>query len=427
MSYENKMLQLKQKLSKKKEQTKNKPSFQRPDKPFYIKEWESEGLTLVENDFGVLFKRVVTYPLDFQHGSYQLGVLYDAIEKWQQTAVQHPYAMDFEESIVFFDTETTGLKGVGTNIFLIGLLDALDDEFVLTQYVLADPANEAAFLFESKFWQTSKTVVTYNGKSFDWPQLETRWTLNQQILPKLRSQKQIDLLHSSKRIWKNNLEKMKLTTVEEEKLGFKRQGDIPGFLAPIIYSDAIKSGNANALMKVLQHNEWDLLSLVTLYIHSTNLLLDRELYETATTYTNIGKWFNDLKDSNQSEQVLTTVTKKYDRENTGLAHYYLALQQKRNGLYIEAVNSFEKALLFIENREKLKAIEQLAIVYEHQLKDYEKAIQYTNEGLKIINHNLFLKKEQTVKLKANWLKRLQRIELKLVKNSIDASKRIGKF
>lgn len=415
MSYENKMLQLKQKLGKKKEQVKEKPAFQQPEKPFYIEEWQSAGLSLVENDFGVLFKREVTYPLEYQHGSYQLGMFYDAIEKWQNTSIQHPYAMNFDESIVFFDTETTGLKGVGTNIFLLGLLDAFDDSFVLTQYVLADPANEAAFLFESKFWQHSKTVVTYNGKSFDWPQLETRWTLNQHLLPKLRSQKQIDLLHSSKRIWKNNLERMKLTKVEEEKLGFQRQGDIPGFLAPIIYTDAVKSGNADALMKVLYHNEWDLLSLVTLYIHSTNLLLEQELYESATTYTNIGKWFGDLKHSDQSVEVLKAVTNHFDHANAGLAHYYLALQQKRNGLYGEAVNSFENALLFIDNREKLKALEQLAIVYEHQLKDYKKALNYINQGLNMIESNSFMKKEQAVKLLGNWMKRLQRVEMKLMK------------
>ena len=55
--------------------------------------------------------------------------------------------------MLFFDTETTGLKGVGTHIFLLGFLEIDEEEFVLTQYVLADPANEAALLFESKLWQ----------------------------------------------------------------------------------------------------------------------------------------------------------------------------------------------------------------------------------------------------------------------------------
>ena len=119
--------------------------------------------------------------------------------------------------------------------------------------------------------------------------------LNQQFIPKLRPQRQIDLLHSTKRLWKDDLERMKLTQVEEEKLGFHRIDDIPGHLAPIIYFDAVKSGNADTLMKVLHHNEWDLLSLITLYIHSTNLLLDELGEESATTYTNIGKWYGDLK------------------------------------------------------------------------------------------------------------------------------------
>lgn len=412
MSYENKMLQLKQKLGKKKETAKPQPVFKKPEKPFYLHDWENAGLAIIENEFGVLFKREVAYPLNYRHGSYELGRFYDAIEKWQNTSLEHPYALAFDESVVFFDTETTGLKGVGTNIFLLGLLEAREDEFILTQYILADPANEAAFLFESKLWQHEKTIVSYNGKSFDWPQLETRWTLNQHVLPKLRKQKQIDLLHSSKRIWKNNLDRMKLTKVEEEKLGFKRNGDIPGFLAPIIYMDAVKSGAADALMKVLHHNEWDLLSLITLYIHSTSLLLEQESKESATTYTNIGKWFGDLKYRSQSEQVLSAVAATYEGEESGLAHFYLAYQQKRKGLYVEAKNSFEKALPYLEWREKLKAQEQLAMLYEHQLKDYSRALHYTHEGLAAVEQNNFMKHEQRLKQFSNWSKRLHRIEKK---------------
>ena len=65
---------------------------------------------------------------------------------------------------------------------------------------------------------------------------------------------------------KMKLERFRLTTIEEEKLGFIREGDIPGHLAPIIYLDAVKSGRAELLMKVLKHNEWDILiSSCTLY------------------------------------------------------------------------------------------------------------------------------------------------------------------
>lgn len=415
MSYENKMMQLKQMLGKKKEVVKEKPVFQKPDKPTYIAKWQEAGLTVVENDFGVLFKRQVEYPLHYKHGHYELSLFFDALEKWQLTEMEHPYLIDVDEDVLFFDTETTGLKGVGTNIFLLGLLEPTENSFILNQYVLADPSNEAALLFESKFWQQSKTIVSYNGKSFDWPQLETRWTLNQQFLPKLRVPKQIDLLHSSKRIWKNNLERMKLTQVEEEKLGFKRNGDIPGFLAPIIYTDAVKSGDANNLMKVLYHNEWDLLSLVTLYIHSTNLLLENDLEEAATTYTNIGKWYGDLKHQQQSEQILINVTNEFNDEEAGLAYYYLAFQQKRNKQYEEAERSFEKALKVVTSREKLKVLEQLAILNEHQFKRYEDALVYAEEGLRLIRTSPLLKKEQQMKQLEQWKKRYRRIEKKLGK------------
>lgn len=120
---------------------------------------------------------------------------------------------------------------------------------MLKQYILADPANEAAFLFESKFWQANQTIVTYNGKSFDWPQLQTRWTLNREHLPPLREHQQIDLFHSSKRIWKNDLSRMKLTTVEQQKLGFQRIDDLPGHLAPMVYLDAVRSGDHDMLFK----------------------------------------------------------------------------------------------------------------------------------------------------------------------------------
>ncbi|KGR81668.1 ribonuclease H-like domain-containing protein [Lysinibacillus odysseyi] len=415
MSYENKILQMKKMLGKKTETKQEKSAFIKPDQPQYVDQWQRAGLTLVENDFGVLFKRVVTYPLTYRHGHYELQQLFDAIRLWEQSGREHPYAVTADETLIFFDTETTGLKGVGTHIFLLGFLETDGEEFTLTQYVLADPSNEAALLFESRLWQKKATIVTYNGKSFDWPQLETRWTLNQTYIPKLRPQKQIDLLHSTKRLWKNDLEKMKLTAIEQEKLGFHRQGDIPGFLAPIIYLDAVKSGQADALIKVLHHNEWDLLSLITLYIHSTQLLFQKEVNDSAVTYTNIGKWYNDLKQKNTGIDVLTAVTERFDPTDTGLAHYYLAMEQKRASQYEQAVKSLIKALPAVDIPHQIKAYEQLAIITEHHLRDYEEAKVYTQTGMQLIGRHEKWSALQKEKYHSAWEKRLHRITNKLNK------------
>ncbi|MEE3808792.1 ribonuclease H-like domain-containing protein [Lysinibacillus fusiformis] len=412
MSYENKILQMKKMLGKKPtaaQQKVEEPAYQKPTKPSYTERWEKAGLTVVENDFGIVFKRHVQYPFSYQHGHYQLQSFFDALKKWQGAEFDHPYALDLQEPVLFFDTETTGLKGVGTHIFLLGFLEVDEECFKLTQYILADPAHEAAFLFESKLWQKSATVITYNGKSFDWPQLETRWTLHQKTLPKLRAQRQIDLLHSSKRLWKNDMERLKLKSVEEEKLGFSRIGDIPGHLAPIIYLDAVKSGIPDALMKVLLHNEWDLLSLITLYSHSTQLLFEEEHEESAKTFTNIGKWYGDLKESTQSVRVLEKVTMQFDALEAGNAQYYLALQHKKGKRYNEAIDSFVASLHFVEPRTKLHALEQLAILYEHQMKDYDQALYYTQEGIRLIQNHEQWRIEQKQKWEISWEKRLHRL------------------
>lgn len=403
---------MKKMLGKKVEKQEDKPAFHKPDAPSYADAWAEAGLTRLDNDFGVLFKREVRYPLDYVHGDYQLGQLYDAIERWCEADESHPYALDFDETLVFFDTETTGLKGAGTHIFLLGFLEAHDEEFVLTQYVLADPSNEAALLFESKLWQRSVTIVSYNGKSFDWPQLQVRWTLNQQHLPKLREQRQIDLLHSTKRLWRDDLERMKLTKVEEEKLGFYRRGDIPGHLAPIIYFDAVKSGNADTLMKVLQHNEWDLLSLVTLYVHSTKLLLNDTLSESAMTHTNIGKWYGDLKQRPASKRVLQQVTAHYAEDETALAHFYLAQQLKRDGEYKEAAEAFHKAVPQLAPNKQLVAYEQLAILYEHKLADVKVALTMALGGQACVQQCAF-KPEQQQRQLEKWDKRITRLHKRL--------------
>ncbi|MEG0449029.1 MAG: ribonuclease H-like domain-containing protein [Lysinibacillus sp.] len=412
MSYENKILQMKKMLSKKSEvaaTTVEEPHFQTPDTPSYVESWQQAGLTRIDNGFGIVFKREEHYPLSFRHGNYELASYFEAVEKWQGADFSHPFSLDSNEKVLFFDTETTGLKGVGTQIFLLGFLSFNGEEFVLSQYVLADPAHEVAMLFESKLWQEQATIITYNGKSFDWPLLETRWTLNRKQLPKLKLQRQMDLLHSSKRLWKNDMERMKLKSVEEEKLGFVRKGDIPGFLAPIIYLDAVKSGNPDALMKVLLHNEWDLLSLVTLYVHSTNLLFEQDEEESSTTYTNIGKWYADLKEGAQSERILEKVAASYNALEAGDAQYYLAFQHKRNKRFNDAVVAFVAALHFVDSKKKLQVLEELAKIHEHQFKDYELAEKYTKQGIEHLEYAENISAEQKQKREILWEKRLKRV------------------
>lgn len=410
MSYENKILQMKKLRKKKPESEQNAEKvFKKPDVPTYAKQWEDAGLKRIDNKFGIVFLLEKHYSTNYKHGDFYLGELYNAFQLWNNTEQKHPLALENDNNLVFYDTETTGLKGVGTQIFLNGILEAEPGGFVLKQYVLADPSHEVAFLWESKLWQANKTIVTYNGKSFDWPQLQTRFTLHRKDLPKLPEQKQIDLLHGSKRIWKDDLSRMKLSQVEEEKLGFHRIGDIPGYLAPIIYLDAVKNGNPSTLLKVLEHNEYDLLSLITLYIQTTKLLCEDIKKESATTYTNIGKWYGDLAETEKSSELLKNVTKLYKSDEAGYAYYHLAFQQKKQQLFEQAYLSFKSAIPFIKERQKIIALIELAKIDEHRNKNYEQAIYYSQHAYKLVENSIIWNDE--IKFK-----KLREIEKRIVRN-----------
>lgn len=374
MSFENKLLQMKGMLKKDTGAiSKQKAVKQKKERPLHEERWRDIGLELVENEFGFVFKKKIVYPLDTRHGNISLGEMERVLGEWEQADFDHPFKLGKDERILFFDTETTGLSGTGAYIFLAGLLEKKADCFEMVQYVMPDPSNEAAFLYETGLWQSEDPIIfSYNGKSFDWPQLSSRWTMHRNVLPKLKPLRQIDLFHGTKRIWKNELARMKLSTIEEEKLGFTREGDVPGFLIPAIYLDAVKSGYPEALDKVLYHNELDILSLVSLYVLSSDLLMKDLETETYGAYTNIGKWYADLKQYEQSAAYLEHVTAERGA-SSALARYFLAIQRKRNGEYEEALKLFKEAAPNLRGPVEVEAWIHAAKIYEHQLKDYQQA------------------------------------------------------
>ncbi|TWT01027.1 ribonuclease H-like domain-containing protein [Planomicrobium sp. CPCC 101079] len=383
MSFESKLLQMKGLLKK---EPAKKQKAKTAERPVHKDKWTGIGLELKENKFGFVFQKKIHYPLDTVHGNVELKELDRVLGAWGNALFDHPFKLAPEDPIVFFDTETTGLSGTGAYIFLIGLLVKKEEGFEMTQYIMPDPSHEAAFLYETGLWKDENPIIfSYNGKSFDWPQLMSRWTMHRNVLPKLPAPRQIDLFHGTKRIWKNELERMKLSAIEEEKLGFKREGDVPGYLIPAIYLDAVKSGFPEALEKVLFHNELDILSLVSLYVLSSDLLMEDFASETSGAYTNIGKWYADLKQFDQSAIYLEHVTEQRGAQ-AALARYLLAIQKKRNGQSMEAVQLFKEAAPHLRGTIEVEAWIHAAKLYEHQLGDLDQAITMTGFAKEASEH-----------------------------------------
>lgn len=412
MSYENKLMQMKKMLKKAPAEKPRETAFKKPAPPFYAPAWEASGLERIDNQFGTVFRRRVRYAPETVHGSHRLGELKDAAAVWADSDGVHPFAEGDERKLLFFDTETTGLKGTGSLIFMAGLLAADDAGFTLDQYVLAGPAHESAFLYETGLWKGGRTIVTYNGKSFDWPQLKTRWTMNREHLPKLEDPFQIDLLQGTRRVWKGGLESFSLKSIEEEILGFHREDDVPGFLAPIIYTDAVKSGSPELLLGIIRHNEWDLLSLVTLFVHLTGLLMKENEEPTPLPHTNIGKWFGDLKAYGKSREVLEEVTDLFFDE-TDEAYYHLGFLLKKEGRFGDAEDSFEQALGGgLDDMKSLKALEEIAKLNEHRLGNLVKAEINCLRALGLLKGMDSMKPARKARWQAAFDKRLARVRAK---------------
>jgi uncharacterized protein YprB with RNaseH-like and TPR domain len=416
VSYEQKLMQMKKLLKKTDQRVIHEDESEVvknvPQPPPYEQQWLDEGLTKVVNKHGIVYKRVVEYKTDYQHGNIILSSLKSMLEKWGKSGEVHPLSPDFSKPLLFFDTETTGLKGAGTLIFLMGFIEQTASSFKMTQYVLPGPDHETAFLYESGLWKEPSTLVTYNGKSFDIPMVETRWTMNRKELPPLIKHTQIDLLHGSRRIWKGEMATFRLPAIEEEQLGFFREGDIPGHMAPIIYQDAVKNGRAELLMKILVHNEWDILSLVALYIRSTDLLLNMDIPESALTHTNIGKWFGDLKSHDRSKQIFESVITEYGVHHP-ITHFYFGFILKKEKSYNEAVASFAIAAAELSGREQIIALEELAKLYEHKLKELNKALDSTQEAIGYLNDDSYLTEKFRIRFGNDFSKREMRINRKL--------------
>lgn len=398
----------------KKSTVENKPEQKQiiPPSPSYEEHWLAAGLIKEENLHGIVYKRIVDYDLTYRHGDVKLSALQPTLEKWRNSDLDHPLAPDFEKQLVFFDTETTGLKGAGTLIFLLGFIEKHENSFRLTQYILPGPDHERAFLYASGLWDKKLTLVTYNGKSFDVPQVETRWTMNRNLLPPLLTHAHIDLLHGSRRIWKEEVETFRLANIEEEKLGFFREDDIPGHLAPIIYQDAVKSGRIGALLKVLKHNEWDILSLIALYIKSSELVIETNTQGTAISQTNIGKWFADLKSYDRSQRIFERVIQDYG-SNHPVTHFHFGFIMKRNSAYSEAVSAFVIAADKLTGRNRIIALEELAKLFEHKLKEFEKALVFTRKAQCLLLEDLDLTDRFRERQKENFQRREMRIVRKL--------------
>jgi hypothetical protein len=169
------------------------------------------------------------------------------------------------ERLVFLDTETTGLAGgAGTVAFLIGVARLAAGTLQTRQWLLTAFSGEAALLDRLAVeLGRDDVLVSFNGKSFDAPLINTRGRLLGRG-EMLRGRAHIDLLHALRRGHARSLPDCRLKTAEGRLLGLDRGHDLPGDQAPAAWRDWLRDGYGARLNEVLAHNRADLLSTAAL-------------------------------------------------------------------------------------------------------------------------------------------------------------------
>jgi len=171
--------------------------------------------------------------------------------------------------LIFCDIETTGLSSANP-LFLIGTMVFGESGPRLQLYLARDLNEEKAVLSAFGARLRGKTLVTFNGKSFDWPFIESRATRNLVKLP--APQGHFDLLFAARRRWRSQLPNCRLQTLEMGVCGRGRMGDIPSSQIPERFYDYLEMAGtpgqgAHLLAPILFHNALDVLTMAELICH----------------------------------------------------------------------------------------------------------------------------------------------------------------
>ncbi|MFC4777700.1 ribonuclease H-like domain-containing protein [Paenibacillus sp. GCM10023252] len=381
--------------------------------------WAPMGVVQRSNAHGSYLVREVRYPLDYVHGHHRLSEL----------AIAAPYLSSFhqgeqmtEERLLFLDLETTGLGvGAGNVPFMVGIGYCESTEFIVEQTLIRHPAEERAMLFDlQEKLKDFRYLVTYNGRTFDWPVMQNRFILSgfgRDIWEPMH----IDFLHPARSIWRNTLASCRLSHVEEERLGIYRKDDVPGSMAPQLYFQYLAEGNPEPLHGVFLHNGTDMLSLACLAIRFGHLLSGRlgqyiPLPTEPEELVRTGLWLERVGAASIAEPFYEAAAQSTAASAATLMT--LASRDKKVGNWQRAVLLWQKAVLQREKYTSSSANEahiELAMYNEHKLKDYETAYLYAREALeRALSHPLLSRRDKKRQAEIDALRnRTQRLERKL--------------
>jgi tetratricopeptide (TPR) repeat protein len=185
-------------------------------------------------------------------------------------------------------------------------------------------------------------------------------------------------------LWRYQLDDRSLKSVEKNILHYQRTSDeVPGWMAPEIYREYLKTGNMSAILGVFYHNSMDVVSLCALMYAYVNVMIDK--LDMHLDYQTIN-------------YALARLHEKHDNLQQSIQYYQDALAQTNlpNSIRINALNElsaiykksgdFEKAVVLWEMASEfndVRSVIELAKYYEHRMREYESALYWVEKGIEV--------------------------------------------
>ena len=293
---------------------------------------------------------------------------------------------------LFLDTETTGLSGgAGTVAFLVGLGFIQEERFVVEQYLMRDYCDEAEMLAQiARRMEAFDAVCTFNGKNFDLPLLQTRFTMCR-MRDVWREMQQLDLLYPARRTWKMRIGSCRLSRIEEFILGQGREGDLPGSEVPQRYFDYLKTGDMALLEDIIAHNRQDIVTLGTLLAHLCDLYAHPERENNRADVFSMGKALEsqgELRPARELYRIAAipapagSISALGGNSIAAQAAWRMYLLSRKNRDAQAMREILEQMALRRQCRDRIYV--ELSKLYEHQFKNPRRALRYADLAARYI-------------------------------------------
>ena len=288
------------------------------------------------------------------------------------------------EQWAFLDTETSGLAGgSGTYAFLIGVGRIAPDGFRVRQFFMREYGEEASLLHSlAAHLSQFRVLITYNGRIYDQPLLETRYRMAR-ARPPFTSMAHLDLLFGCRRLWKLRFESCRLVELENQILGVEREGDLPGEMIPYVYFEYLRTREIARLVPIFHHNATDILTLacLTAVVPWAFHPPDRAQLDHGSEMVGLGRWW---RQAGEHENALALFRRAIER---GLPDHLLfrtmwdvACLEKKLGRE-EAALPLLNDLACSPSDWRRSALEGLARYYERRQRDFSTALRMTLAAL----------------------------------------------